>query len=307
MDERLEIEISANLKQARDDIDGFAKRIKSDRAIELSVKIAGINEALRTAKENLKEARDRGDMQLTVEIGANIERLSQQLTQARRELRNFTRTGDEGVSVLGNLFMGVNRNIDATRQTLQKLGRGSAEIDALKAEIEGVGKAFAAGKISMEEFRSSFAQTNQRIEELGKNAGEAVQTLDATRKKMEQTRAELSKLGGAKADLGGIRQQVDAIKDEFEAGRISVAEFRDELAKVNGRMDQLVVAAKGLGGRVGSALTTAVQGFVAFQVIDRTRAALAAAGRDAISFESAFTGVRKTLDGSEEDFARIES
>lgn len=72
-------------------------------------------------KDSLKQAVKEGDANGEIKLRADISRLQQQITQAGRELRNFARTGEADVSVLGKLFDSVNASVDRTRQEILKL------------------------------------------------------------------------------------------------------------------------------------------------------------------------------------------
>lgn len=169
MAERIELQIGADLNPARDDIEGFVQRIKSSRAVELSVNAAGFKEAIYTAQQELRRLRDIGDKEGAIKISANIERLKQELTQANRELRNFSRTGEADVSVLGKLFEGVNRNIEQTRTTLLKLGKGTEGLDTLGREVQELNKQFDAGKVSIQEYGKRIGEIDQKIGGLTNN------------------------------------------------------------------------------------------------------------------------------------------
>lgn len=118
MAEKIELEIGANLTgldkgldKAKDDIEGFAERTKSSRTFILSVNISSLQKKIEEATQLLKAAKAKGDFTAEITIGADIAVLKQNLTQAKRELTNFLRTGQEDVSVLGKLFSGVGSAI----------------------------------------------------------------------------------------------------------------------------------------------------------------------------------------------------
>ena len=51
-------------------------------------------------KAKIKTAKEKGDLDAEIKLTAGVERLKQGLTQAKRELRNYTRTGQKDISVL---------------------------------------------------------------------------------------------------------------------------------------------------------------------------------------------------------------
>jgi formiminotetrahydrofolate cyclodeaminase len=94
--EELEFELKADtttaekkLKRFEDDAEGFRRRIQDKKAIKLSLNVAEIKSQLDNVKQQLKEV---DDEEIKIELEAETERLKQQLTRAKAELRNYART-----------------------------------------------------------------------------------------------------------------------------------------------------------------------------------------------------------------------
>ena len=109
--ENLEVVVSANTTKAKsqlnnfqDDIEWFNKRIKSQTAIEYSIKVAKLREDLKDLDIEIKDARKKWDKDAVITFRAKTELLKKDITQANRELRNYIRTWDKAKSVLGNLI-----------------------------------------------------------------------------------------------------------------------------------------------------------------------------------------------------------
>ncbi|MHA1379603.1 MAG: hypothetical protein ACTSRG_14615 [Candidatus Helarchaeota archaeon] len=126
--ENIEVEISIDKKQVdkefkdlRDDIKGFKKRLASDEATKLALSVSLKEQELRKARLLLRKSIKEGNEEAEIKIRTNITKLSQELTGAKRELRNFARTGEKDVSVLGKLFDSVNNEIAKSRIELRKL------------------------------------------------------------------------------------------------------------------------------------------------------------------------------------------
>ena len=126
--ENIEVEVSINKKQVdkefndlKDDIKGFKKRLASDEASQLALNVSLKEQELRKARVTLRKAIKEENSEAEIEIRTNITKLSQGLTGAKRELRNFTRTGEKDVSVLGKLFDSTNDEIRQTREELKRL------------------------------------------------------------------------------------------------------------------------------------------------------------------------------------------
>ncbi len=136
----IDVWVKNNTKQGldniRDDLKWFNQRIKSDTAIVLSINVAKVKTKLDEVKRQIKEAQANEDFKLEIKLTAEQERLKQQLTQAKRELRNFTRTGEKDVSVLWKLFNNVTSEIEKTRLELIKAWKSTAWLDKISASLK---------------------------------------------------------------------------------------------------------------------------------------------------------------------------
>jgi len=159
------VEVKNNTKKGfddvRDDIKGFQSRIKSETAINLSINVAQLRSQLEKVRSKIKQAKASGDYELEIQLRADEERLKQQLTQANRELRNFARTGQKDVSVLGKLFSQVTNEIDKTRKELISVGKSTKQLDKVE-------KALKNGSISAEQARTKISQLNTTTSKFGK-------------------------------------------------------------------------------------------------------------------------------------------
>lgn len=143
-----------SFNKAKDDIQWFNKRIKSESAINLSINVANLKQQLANVKQEIKKANASGDTKLEIQLTATQERLKQQLTQASRELRNFVRTWEKDVSVLGKLFDNVTNEIQKTRLELEKTWKSTAKLD-------WISKALKEWKISAQQAQESLQDINK--------------------------------------------------------------------------------------------------------------------------------------------------
>ena len=111
MKKELRFEFTADTKdfkskvdEVRDDIKAFKRRIEDQEAVKLSLNVATIQKQIDLVKAKIKTAKDNGDLQVEIQLTADLARMKQSLTSATRELRNYARTGEKDVSVLGKLF-----------------------------------------------------------------------------------------------------------------------------------------------------------------------------------------------------------
>ena len=148
--ESVEVEIEVNtsklkkwFNEALDDIKWFNKRIKSDVAIKLSLRTGELKIQLDALRKELRKTTSKKHR---IEIQSNIDRISNQLTQAKRELRNFARTWRKDLSVLWKLFNSVNDEIKESRRELIRLWKSTVQLDKLERK-------FKEWKISVQDFR----------------------------------------------------------------------------------------------------------------------------------------------------------
>lgn len=217
--EILEFELKAETSEAKkevkrfeDDIDGFRKRIQDKKAIEFSVNVAKIKSQIDNIKQQLKEVEDED---VKIELTANLERLGQQLTRAKAELRNYARVGDANISVLGKLFQGVTQDIEKSRLELIKLWKTTDGLDRIEAELNQVNKQFAEGKISIQEYGSKLNSLQGNINNTEGVFNKLKGTLQAT-------------AGFFIAGLG-FAEVVDFAKESV----LAFAKFENGLARIN--------------------------------------------------------------------------
>lgn len=167
-DEIIELELGADtsklkrgLNEARDDIEGFKSRVEDSEAIELSMNVAEIKAQLDVIKQNIKEATDE---ETRIRLVADEARLKQSLTQASRELRNYVRTGEKDVSVLGKLFDGLGNKVDRARLELVKMGKDTKGIDKIEREINDLNKRFKSGQIDVKAYGSQLGKLEGQID-----------------------------------------------------------------------------------------------------------------------------------------------
>jgi len=180
--EILEFELKADTDTAKkqvnrfeDDIEGFRKRIQDKQAIKLSMNVAEIKSQIDAVKKEIKEVEDED---VKIELDANTEILKQKLTRAKAELRNYARTGDKNISVLGKLFQGVSQDIDKSRLELIKLGKSTGKLDAIEKELNQINQEFQEGKLSVQQYGAKLNSLQGNI----KNTGGAFSGLKKTLK-----------------------------------------------------------------------------------------------------------------------------
>lgn len=117
--------VAQQLNQVRDDINGFNQRIKDQTALQLSLNVGNLKTKLDEVKAQIKLAKEQGNRDWVIQLTADASRIQQSLTQAGRELRNYTRTWSSDISVLWKNFQGINTEIlkqwGIIQSTVQKM------------------------------------------------------------------------------------------------------------------------------------------------------------------------------------------
>ncbi len=108
-----------DLGKFKDDIDGFKKRLASDRGIVLASNLAELRLKVKQLWDELKRTTD---PERKLDIQTNLELLKKDITDANRRLTNFARTGDEAQSVLGKNFEEIGNSVDKWASKLQAFG-----------------------------------------------------------------------------------------------------------------------------------------------------------------------------------------
>lgn len=160
-----ENDIEKSLDNVRADIKWFQERIKTDTAVQLSLESWKLKIQLDWLKKDLKEATT---PDAKIEIQSNIDRISLQLTQARKELRNFANTWQKDVSVLWKLFNNVTNEISKSRLELLKLWKSTKILDKLEKEADQLSKSLKEWKINAQQFGVSMTKLNLQAQTVTK-------------------------------------------------------------------------------------------------------------------------------------------
>lgn len=208
-----------DLNAFKDDIKGFNERTKNDRTVELKMNVGKLEAELGRAKKLIKGAQANGDFQAEIKFRADTALLQNQLTQAKRELRNFLRTGDEEMSVLGKNFQAVSGG-GFLSGMLGKLGGlvGIGGIGMLGKEVIGLGDKLEQANISFEVMLGSAEKAQKMLADLSEFAQKTPFELQGIRDSAKQLMAmgipaekmikTLKVLGDISAGTGAPLQQI---------------------------------------------------------------------------------------------------
>ena len=160
---------SDDLKRITDDIEGFTSRIKDPQAIKLSLNIVDVEDKIKRAKKLLKDKTLSEDKKL--QIKADINLLKQDLTKAKRELRNFLRTWKKDLSVLGKLFWWVEVNIREFSRSLWLATKRFVAFVAVATWLQKIKEFFTWTITTAISFESAFAWVEKTVNATNEQLG----------------------------------------------------------------------------------------------------------------------------------------
>lgn len=126
MSEKIELEVIASKNaQSFQTIEQDLKQLEKPRAAEIALNLSRAKTELAELKKLQKEALKVENFDLADKIGQQVEIASKKVTTINRQLTNFQRTGNENLSMLGQMFQNVNQQISNTEAILQKVGKNT--------------------------------------------------------------------------------------------------------------------------------------------------------------------------------------
>ena len=126
MSEKIELEVIASKnEQSFQTIEQDLKQLEKPRAAEIALNLSRAKTELAELKKLQKEALKVENFHLADKIGQQVEIASKKVTTINRQLTNFQRTGNENLSMLGQMFQNVNQQIANTEAVLQKVGKNT--------------------------------------------------------------------------------------------------------------------------------------------------------------------------------------
>nr|DAE29537.1 MAG TPA: hypothetical protein [virus sp. ctkyY8] len=126
MSEKIELEVIASKnEQSFQTIEQDLKQLEKPRAAEIALNLSRAKIELAELKKLQKEALKVENFDLADKIGQQVEIASKKVTTINRQLTNFQRTGNENLSMLGQMFQNVNQQISNTEAILQKVGKNT--------------------------------------------------------------------------------------------------------------------------------------------------------------------------------------
>lgn len=190
-------------------------------------------------------------------------------------------------TVVGNLVAKVSMDQTGFQQGISKLNRElkvvQSEFKASSAQLGDFGKSTEGLKLKADSLTKQFELQKQRVQALEGAYKKSVDTKGADAKATQNLEIRLNK---AKAEMAGVENELKKTTAELEKQSSAWHKVSKACQETGGKMADM-----------GKKLTT------------RVTLPLAALGtgaaKSAIDMESAFAGVRKTVDATEEEFAQL--
>ena len=214
-----------------------------------------------------------------------VERYSAALKKAQSALREAQQGQDALVNKLN-----AAKQAQATLQ--QEVDRLNA---AYKAQKKATGEnSDAANALGLEllEAQNALKKSSEEVKNLSKQVGDGENNLKKLGKSVDEIAGNLD---NAEQELSGFRTQLGNANTLLNSNAARLSAAGDAMQKYAQHVKEATEWQRELGNLLTLGVTMPIVGAFGY------------AAKEAISFEDAFAGVEKTVDGSEEDLAQLES
>ena len=214
-----------------------------------------------------------------------VERYSDALKKAQSALREAQQGQDALVNKLN-----AAKQAQATLQ--QEVDRLNA---AYKAQKKATGEnSDAANELGLEllEAQNALKKSSEEVKNLSKQVGDGENNLKKLGKSVDEIAGNLD---NAEQELSGFRTQLGNANTLLNSNAARLSAAGDAMQKYAQHVKEATEWQRELGNMLTLGVTMPIVGAFGY------------AAKEAISFEDAFAGVEKTVDGSEEDLAQLES
>lgn len=214
-----------------------------------------------------------------------VERYSAALEKAQSALRAAQQAQDALVNKLN-----AAKQAQATLQ--QEVDRLNA---AYKAQKKATGEnSDAANELGLEllEAQNALKKSSEEVKNLSKQVGDGENNLKKLGKSVDEIAGNLD---NAEQELSGFRTQLGNANTLLNSNAARLSAAGDAMQKYAQHVKEATEWQRELGNLLTLGVTMPIVGAFGY------------AAKEAISFEDAFAGVEKTVDGSEEDLAQLES
>lgn len=214
-----------------------------------------------------------------------VERYSAALKKAQSALRE----AQQGQDALVNKLNAAKQAQATLQQDVDRLNA------AYKAQKKATGEnSDAANELGLEllEAQNALKKSSEEVQNLSKQVGDGENNLKKLGKSVDEIAGNLD---NAEQELSGFRTQLGNANTLLNSNAARLSAAGDAMQRYAQHVKDATEWQRELGNMLTLGVTMPVIGAFGY------------AAKEAISFEDAFAGVEKTVDGSEEDLAQLES
>ena len=214
-----------------------------------------------------------------------VERYSAALKKAQSALREAQQGQDALVNKLN-----AAKQAQATLQ--QEVDRLNAAYKAQKKTTGENSDAANARGLELIDAQNALKKSSEEVKNLSKQVGDGENNLKKLGKSVDEIAGNLD---NAEQELSGFRTQLGNANTLLNSNAARMSAAGDAMQKYAQHVKEATEWQRELGNLLTFGFTMPIVGVFGY------------AAKEAISFEDAFAGVEKTVDGSEEDLAQLES
>ena len=230
---------------------------------------------------------------IKIVVEADTNDYKQKLKEAWKIARDTWKTLDQ--SLRKRLELNIDnfeQKIKSSRTLLKTLDQDTAEAQKLRLDINSYKRNLTEAKRSLNNYLNTGDKATSRLQI----------KFNQVTNEIKETRAELIRLWKSTKGLDRIEKEINDTTTAFKKGKISLSKYTSEIKRLQRESQWLW---KNFSW-VSSALKGLATWFLAYKSVTLFKDALRWAAETAISFESAFIGVRKTLEWTEKQFKTLE-
>lgn len=196
---------------------------------------------------------------------------------------------------IGSLSVSLSLNADQFNGSMSQVDRNlramGSELKAIKAKGSDYGKSLDGLKSKKDVLARSVEAANIKLSETRKRYDELVASGKANEVELER---QAKKVNDAQAQYNRLQTELAEVDKQLKIQSSSWTQVSQKLAPVGEKLTSIGNNVKSVGESLSMKVTAPLVGLGT------------GAFKAAVDFESAFAGVRKTVDASEEGFKRLE-
>lgn len=230
---------------------------------------------------------------IKIVVEADTSDYKQSLKEAWKIARDTGKAIDQ--SLRKKLELNVDnfeQKIKSAKAQLKLLDQDTEEAKTLRLNINNYKRNLTEAKRGLNNFLNTGDVATSRLQK----------KFNQVTDEIKESRNELIKLWKSTKWLDRIDKEIKEIDSQFKKWKISITKYRKEVERLQREAQGM---GKNLNG-VSDSLKGLAKWFLLYTAVNLFKNALKWASQTAIEFETAFIGVRKTLDWTEQEFKQLE-